>query len=119
HTPRHDHLELPLRGIGEELVELRSLITTLGTADAVVLVDFGDLQPHAPRNLAEFTLLVGCGLVDGADTKVESRSASHGNPLTVIEGIVRQYVRKTNVIGTQNPEPKTRVLSTSHIVRWP
>jgi hypothetical protein len=45
----------------------------LHAADAVILVDVGDLAPHALGNLAQLALLVGRGLVDGADAQVENR----------------------------------------------
>src|SRR5262249_3438915 len=46
-----------------------------GAADAVVPVDLDNLAAHATSDLAQLALLVGRGLFDGADAKVDNRLA--------------------------------------------
>jgi hypothetical protein len=77
--PRHHHIELATGCRTAQRIELRALIAALGAANAVILVDLDDLTAHPAGNLAEFALLIGCRLVDGADAKVENRFA-HGLP---------------------------------------
>src|SRR5262245_33131993 len=75
--PCHNHVELPSAGISAESVELRALISALGAADAVVLVDLDDLEPATLGSLAQLALLVGRGLVDCGNPQVDG-SAFHG-----------------------------------------
>ena len=49
----------------------------LSATDAVILVDLDDLAAHAAGDFAQLPLLVGGGLVEGRDTKVEN-GAFHG-----------------------------------------
>jgi hypothetical protein len=57
------------------------LTTQRGAADAVIFVDFGDFTAHSAGNLAKLTLLIGRGLVDGADAKVENSALHDKSPL--------------------------------------
>ena len=50
--PSHDHVKLALGGVSAKRVEARALVTALGAADAVILVDLGDLAAHAAGDLA-------------------------------------------------------------------
>jgi hypothetical protein len=69
---------LPFGGIPAERIEARTLVTPPGAADAVILVDLDDLATHPLGDLAQLPLLVGGGLVEGADAKVEN-GALHRN----------------------------------------
>ena len=62
-----------LRWEGES-IEGRTLVTALGTADAVILVDLDDLAAHPGCDLLELALLVGGGLIDRRDAKIEDGS---------------------------------------------
>jgi hypothetical protein len=64
--------ELALRGAAAKRVESGTLIASLGPTDSVVLVDLDDLAAHTAGDLAQLTLLVGGGLVEGRDTKVKN-----------------------------------------------
>ena len=85
-APGHDHVELPLGRIATERIERRAPVPAPGAADAVILVDLDDLTAHAARDLAQLALLIGRGLFDGADTKVDNRSAhSLASPFEMLE----------------------------------
>src|SRR4029077_1973325 len=76
-APRHDHIEFSPRGGAAQRVEGRALVAVLGTADAVILVDFDNLAAHAAGDLAQLALLVGRGLIEGRDAKVENSTLHH------------------------------------------
>jgi hypothetical protein len=59
---------------------LRALIAALGAADAVVPVQLDDLAAHPAGNLAQLALLVGGGLVQRADPKIEGSFSHVGIP---------------------------------------
>src|SRR5262249_49024786 len=73
--PGHQNVELPPCSCPTQRIEGRAAVPALGAADAVILVDLDDLTAHAARDLAQLALLIGRGLFDGADTKVDNRSA--------------------------------------------
>src|SRR5215475_6873634 len=75
--PRHHYVELALGGIAAHGIEARSLVSALGAADAVVLVDLHDVEAGSSGNLPQLTLLVGRRLVDCRDPQVEN-GALHG-----------------------------------------
>ena len=64
-APRHHHVELALCGVPAERIKRRALIPSLGTANAVILVNLDDLAAHAAGNLAQLALLVGRSLLYG------------------------------------------------------
>src|SRR5262249_30342565 len=80
--PGHDHVEVAFGGIPAERIEAGALVTSSGATDAVILVDLDDLTAHAAGDLAQLALLIGGGLVEGADAKVEN-SALHRKILSV------------------------------------
>ena len=52
-------------------IELRPLVFALRARDAVVLVHVHDLPTGSLGNLAELTLLVGRGLIEGRNPEIE------------------------------------------------
>jgi len=68
----------------EEINQLRPedivIIPAFGTADTVVPVGFDDLITHAGSHFTQLPLLVGCGLIKGADPEVNSGTAHCGAP---------------------------------------
>jgi hypothetical protein len=71
HRPRHHHVELALSRIPKQPVKLRPPIATFSATDAVVLVDADDFTAHPAGDLPQFPLLIGGGLVDGRNPKIE------------------------------------------------
>jgi hypothetical protein len=69
--PGHDHVELALGRVSAQRIELWTLVPAFGTADAVILVNFGDLVPLAGRDLAKFALLVRGGLIDSRNPQIQ------------------------------------------------
>jgi hypothetical protein len=65
--------KFPSRGVTAQLVERWPLVAALGAADAVVPVNLDDLAAHAAGDLAQFTLLVGRGLVDSGNAQIDNR----------------------------------------------
>src|SRR5262249_18175942 len=71
-APSHYHVEFAARSRFAERVEGRPAIAALPAANAVVLINFGDLAAHVGGNLAQLTFLVGRGLIDGRDPQIEN-----------------------------------------------
>ena len=89
------------RGVAKHGVEGRTLVAALGAADAVILVDLGDLPAGTLGDGAQVALLIGGVLLVGRDAKVES-GAAHGGPFVAgtfaaIDGIAA--TRKQDVSG--------------------
>jgi hypothetical protein len=66
---RHD-AKAPARGILQQPIELRPLVTSLVAADAGVFVDAADDLPAAPPRDSLGPLIV-CGLAGGADAGID------------------------------------------------
>jgi len=71
-APGHDQIELPLGGVATQAIEFRAAVPALSAAYAMVPLDADDLPAHAGSDLAQFALLVGGGLIQGRDAKVEN-----------------------------------------------
>src|SRR5262245_14497754 len=97
-APGHDQIELPLGGISAQSVDLRTAVTALSTAYAMVPIDADDLAAHAGSDLAELTLLVRRSLLGGRDPKIEN-SALHRNtsPVLLSGPTQAKYRRQTGV----------------------
>jgi hypothetical protein len=70
---------MKLRRFTAQPIERRALIATIGTADAMILVDVDDIAAHAASDLAQLAFLVGRGLLQGRDPQAEN-SAFHRKP---------------------------------------
>src|SRR6266550_5575833 len=72
----HHDVELAPGSVFVHRVELWALVPALRAADPVVLVHLDDLIAHAGCHLPQLTLLVGRGLIKGADPEINS-GATH------------------------------------------
>jgi hypothetical protein len=95
HRPSHHYVEFALRGVSAKPVELRALIAALGAGNAVVLVDLDNFAAHSASNLAQFALLIGRGLVQCRNPKIENRPF-HGIPLVNMRPLISRRVPQNN-----------------------
>ena len=70
-APGHYNVKLSSRGVLVESVKSRTFVAAPGAAEPVVLVDLDDLVSHARGGGAKLAFLVVCGLLGGADSKVQ------------------------------------------------
>ena len=63
--PGHNNIKLASSCRFVQGVKLRPLVFALGARDAMVLIDMHDLPSGTFGNLAQFTFLIGGGLVEG------------------------------------------------------
>src|SRR5439155_17744347 len=70
---RHFPVELALSGVPAERIACGTLVAALGTRNPVILVDLHDLATHAGGDLAQLAFLIGRGLLDCGNPKVENR----------------------------------------------
>src|SRR5262249_9908628 len=90
-APSHHHVEFAARSRFAERTEGRPAIAALRAANAVVLINFGDLAAHVAGNLPQLTFWVGRGLIGGRDPQIEN-SAFHRKALVFDAGTIAHYV---------------------------
>jgi hypothetical protein len=69
--PSHHHVEIAPGRSFVKGIEFRPLVFALGTGNAVMFVDAHDLPAGSLGNLAQLTLLIGCGLIERRNPEIK------------------------------------------------
>src|SRR6266436_7596841 len=80
--PNHYDVEFPAASVIEHGIEARTLLTVLGTRDAVVVIDVDDVPTTALCYLPERKHLVLCRLIVGGNASVDRDALHLGYPLS-------------------------------------
>ena len=84
--PRHHDIELAARGIAMQLIKGRAPVATLGPGDTAVAVGLDDGVAHALGSGPQLVLLVGRGLVGGADAQIQGGAHFSSRKTLILQG---------------------------------